>query len=163
MQPHAALPGVMLLACCCYLCILDIRWIRTFSNRSTLQAQVLKLQPLLAALAAVPWIDPAAENGRRVPFIKSTVLDEVEGMGEPAVTAPAATALAVASWLYCALPTPCCFTEQDLLTGAKRVLQMMLQFFWIMVLSWCICKPMSAAVPQAATSDQHSASFRSEF
>ena len=47
-----------------------------------LQAQIKKLAPLLAALAAVPWIDPALEDGQRVPFIKSTVLDEVEGMGK---------------------------------------------------------------------------------
>lgn len=46
-----------------------------------LKAQIKKLAPLLAALAAVPWIDPALEDGQRVPFIKSTVLDEVEGMG----------------------------------------------------------------------------------
>lgn len=48
-----------------------------------LQGQVKKLEPLLAALAAVPWIDPDAEDGHRVPFIKTTVLDEVEGMGRP--------------------------------------------------------------------------------
>ena len=46
-----------------------------------LQGQIKKLEPLLAALAAVPWIDPDAEDGQRVPFIKTTVLDEVEGMG----------------------------------------------------------------------------------
>lgn len=47
-----------------------------------LQAQIKKLEPLLAALAAVPWIDPGAEDGQRVPYIKTAVLDEVEGMGE---------------------------------------------------------------------------------
>ena len=47
-----------------------------------LQGQIKKLEPLLAALAAVPWIDPSAENGQPVPFIKTSVLDEVEGMGE---------------------------------------------------------------------------------
>lgn len=47
-----------------------------------LQAELQKLDPLLAALAAVPWIDPNAEDGQRVPFIKSTVLDQVEGMGK---------------------------------------------------------------------------------
>lgn len=31
----------------------------------------------------MPWIDPGAEDGQRVPFIKTTVLDQVEGMGEP--------------------------------------------------------------------------------
>lgn len=46
-----------------------------------LQDNITKLEPLLAALAAVPWIDPGAEEGRRVPFIKTTVLDQVEGMG----------------------------------------------------------------------------------
>ena len=45
------------------------------------------MDPLLAALAAVPWIDPDAEDGQRVPFIKSTVLDQVEGMGEQSTTA----------------------------------------------------------------------------
>lgn len=45
------------------------------------QSNIKKLEPLLAALAAVPWIDPGAEDGQRVPFIKTTVLDEVEGMG----------------------------------------------------------------------------------
>jgi len=29
----------------------------------------------------VPWIDPGAEDGQRVPYIKTAVLDEVEGMG----------------------------------------------------------------------------------
>lgn len=48
------------------------------------QAELQKLDPLLAALAAVPWIDPEAEDGQRVPFIKSTVLDQVEGMGKQA-------------------------------------------------------------------------------
>lgn len=33
-------------------------------------------------MAAVPWIDPGAEDGQRVPYIKTAVLDEVEGMGE---------------------------------------------------------------------------------
>lgn len=47
-----------------------------------LQGQIRKLEPLLAALAAVPWIDPSAEDGQRVPYIKNTVLDQVEGMGE---------------------------------------------------------------------------------
>lgn len=46
-----------------------------------LQGNIKKLEPLLAALAAVPWIDPGAEDGQRVPFIKTTVLDQVEGMG----------------------------------------------------------------------------------
>ncbi len=46
------------------------------------QAQIKRLEPLLAALAAVPWIDSGAEDGQRVPYIKTTVLDEVEGMGE---------------------------------------------------------------------------------
>ena len=46
-----------------------------------LQSNIKKLEPLLAALAAVPWIDPGAEDGQRVPFIKTTVLDQVEGMG----------------------------------------------------------------------------------
>ena len=46
-----------------------------------LQGQIKKLEPLLAALAAVPWIHPDAEDGQRVPFITTTVLDEVEGMG----------------------------------------------------------------------------------
>lgn len=46
-----------------------------------LQDNIKKLEPLLAALAAVPWIDPGAEDGQRVPFIKTTVLDQVEGMG----------------------------------------------------------------------------------
>lgn len=47
-----------------------------------LQAELQKLDPLLAALAAVPWIDPDAEDGQRVPYIKSIVLDQVEGLGE---------------------------------------------------------------------------------
>lgn len=47
-----------------------------------LQGNIQKLEPLLAALAAVPWIDHGAEDGQRVPFIKTTVLDQVEGMGE---------------------------------------------------------------------------------
>ena len=29
----------------------------------------------------MPWIDPGAEDGQRVPYIKTAVLDEVEGMG----------------------------------------------------------------------------------
>ncbi|KAL3148814.1 hypothetical protein ABBQ32_001697 [Trebouxia sp. C0010 RCD-2024] len=51
------------------------------SELVAVKGQVKKLEPLLAALAAVPWIDPDAEDGHRVPFIKTTVLDEVEGMG----------------------------------------------------------------------------------
>lgn len=58
-----------------------------------LQGQVKKLEPLLAALAAVPWIDPDAEDGHRVPFIKTTVLDEVEGMGRPHQCSSACTAM----------------------------------------------------------------------
>ncbi|KAL0022488.1 hypothetical protein WJX79_010730 [Trebouxia sp. C0005] len=48
---------------------------------AAVKAQIQKLEPLLAALAAVPWIDPGAEDGQRVPYIKTAVLDEVEGMG----------------------------------------------------------------------------------
>ena len=58
-----------------------------------LQAKIKKLEPLLAALAAVPWIDPGAEDGQRVPFIKTTVLDEVEGMGMLKQQACACTAV----------------------------------------------------------------------
>ena len=54
----------------------------TLSARHLLQGQVKRLEPLLAALAAVPWIDPGADDGQRVPYIKTTVLDEIEGMGE---------------------------------------------------------------------------------
>ena len=55
---------------------------QTLNRQPILQAQIKRLEPLLAALAAVPWIDSGAEDGQRVPFIKSTVLDEVEGMGK---------------------------------------------------------------------------------
>ena len=61
-----------------------------------LQSQIRKLEPLLAALAAVPWIDPGADDGQRVPYIKTTVLDQVEGMGEPLIFHTC--------MLHCALP-----------------------------------------------------------
>ncbi|DBA74212.1 TPA: hypothetical protein ACH3X1_011005 [Trebouxia sp. C0004] len=51
------------------------------ADLAAVKAQIQKLEPLLAALAAVPWIDPGAEDGQRVPYIKTAVLDEVEGMG----------------------------------------------------------------------------------
>ena len=66
-----------------------------------LQGQIKKLEPLLAALAAVPWIDPDAEDGQRVPFIKTTVLDEVEGMGRLCQSISTCTASADECHLHC--------------------------------------------------------------
>ena len=48
---------------------------------------LVKLDPLLEAVAAVPWIPEGAEEGpgdaaQRVAFIQTQVIDDLEGQGE---------------------------------------------------------------------------------